>query len=67
LRSYDHLQREVDFQSQLQTIHKEMRRRERHSLAPGAFSGSQSTASATAIAERSNEDLAFLLGEDDDD
>jgi len=44
-----------------------MRRRERHSLAPGAFSGSQLTASATAIAERSNEDLAFLLGEDDDD
>jgi integrase len=67
LRSYDHLQREVDFQSRLQTIHKEMRRRERNSLAPGIFSGSQSTAYATAIAERSNEDLAFLLGEDDDD
>jgi hypothetical protein len=67
LRSYDHLQREADFQSRLQTIHKEMRRRERNSLAPGVCSGSQSTASATAIAERSNEDLAFLLGEDDDD
>lgn len=67
LRSYDHLRREADFHSRLEIIHKEMRRRERRSQVPGAASRDQSIHAATASAERSNQDLAFLLGEDDDD
>jgi hypothetical protein len=67
LRSYDHLQREADFHVRLGVIHKEMRRRERRSQAPGTASSPQSIAAATAAVERSNQDLAFLLGEDDDD
>lgn len=67
LRSYDHLQREADFHARLGVIHKEMRRRERRSQAPGTASSPQSIDAATAAVERSNQDLAFLLGEDDDD
>ena len=67
LRSYDHVQREADFQSRLMIIHKEMRRRERRSQALGTASIPPSIDAATAAVERSNQDLAFLLGEDDDD
>lgn len=67
LRSYDHVQREVDFHSRLEIIHKEMRRRERLSQAPRTGSIPQPIDAATAAVERSNQDLAFLLGEDDDD
>jgi hypothetical protein len=66
LHAYDHLQRETDFHSRLKVIHKEMRRRERQSHTPGTASSVQSIASAAAV-ERSDQDLAFLLGEDDDD
>jgi integrase len=67
LHAYDHLQRETDFQGRLETIHREMWRRERK--APGVVAGtdSQSTVAAMAAVERSNNDLAFLLGEDNDD
>jgi hypothetical protein len=67
LRSYDHLQREADFHSRLGIIHREMRRRERQSQAATATSSPQSIEIAAAAVERSNQDLAFLLGEDDDD
>ena len=67
LRSYDHLQREADFHNRLGIIHREMRRRERRSQAPGAALSPQSITAVTAAVERSNQDLAFLLGEDDDD
>jgi integrase len=67
LRSYDHLQREADFHIRLGIIHKEMTRRERRILAPSTASGPPSIDAATAAIERSNHDLAFLLGEDDDD
>lgn len=63
LRAYDHSHREVDFQNHLRLIHREMMRRERqHPL-----NDSVPSASSIVAAERSNEDLAFLLGEDDDD
>lgn len=67
LRSYDHIRREANFHSRLEIIHKEMRRRERRSPAPSSASSPPSIQAATAGAERSNQDLAFLLGEDDDD
>ncbi len=67
LRSYDHLRREADFHIRLGIIHKEMRRRERCSQAQGTASGPQSIDAASIAVERSNQDLAFLLGEDDDD
>jgi len=66
LRSYDHMRREADFHGRLEIIHKEMRRRERQSQVSGTASSAQSIQAATAGAERSNQDLAFLLGEDDD-
>jgi hypothetical protein len=67
LRSYDHVQREADFHIRLGIIHREMRRRERRSQTPNTASIPQSIDTATAAVERSNQDLAFLLGEDDDD
>ena len=66
LRSYDHLRREADFHNRLEIIHKEMRRRERRSQVSVADSSLQSTKAAAASIERNNQDLAFLLGEDDD-
>ena len=67
LRSYDHVQREADFHIRLGIIHKEMRRQERRSQTPSTASIPQSIDTATAAVERSNQDLAFLLGEDHDD
>lgn len=66
LHAYDHLRREADFQSQLRMIHREMGRRERKSQVADTSSDCVPVVAA-AVAELSNQDLAFLLGEDSDD
>jgi integrase len=67
LHAYDHLHREADFQNRLGSIHKEMRQRERQQMMGGRAPSNSSVIPVNVAVEQSNEDLAFLLGEDHDD
>ncbi|HTW81896.1 MAG TPA: site-specific integrase [Terracidiphilus sp.] len=67
LRAYDHSHREDDFRNRLRLIHREMTRRERQHLSKGVVPIASSIVPVELTAERSQEDLAFLLGEDNDD
>jgi len=61
MRTYEHLQRRERFLAQLSQIHREMERRERKYLDPGSLP-------RLPVAEvQAGRDLAFLLGEDNDD
>jgi hypothetical protein len=69
LQAYDHVQRAADFRVELQAVHEEMQRRERSvalnlDSSPGGPKRELSTPLPGLSA--SSEDLAFLLGEDDD-
>jgi hypothetical protein len=59
--------REDDFRNRLRLIHREMTRRERQHLSKGVVPIASSIVPVELTAERSQEDLAFLLGEDNDD
>jgi hypothetical protein len=61
MRVYEHLQRRERFCVQLSNIHREMEQRERKYL------NSVSSAAAPASQLQAGRDLAFLLGEDNDD
>jgi hypothetical protein len=64
LQAYEHVQRKEDFASTLNSIHRSMQRRERS--APHAASkrkGHEADANPPMV----DPDLAFLLGEDNDD
>jgi site-specific recombinase XerD len=65
LQAYDHVQRKADFEVRLQGIHDEMKKRERKAVVDGAALGVQAV-SKIAAAECTVNELAFLLGEDDD-
>jgi hypothetical protein len=67
LRAYDHSHREADFQGRLRLIHREMSRRERQHKSAGTIPAWPSNSSAAADAVQNHQDLAFLLGEDNDD
>jgi site-specific recombinase XerD len=67
LQAYDHVQRAADFRVHLQAVHKEMRRRERIAgINPGLAPRNQRSG-MTPVSDVARKDLAFLLGEDDDD
>jgi hypothetical protein len=61
MRTYEHLQRRERFLAELSHIHREMRRRERKYLDSGSSPGQP------AAQVQAGRDLAFLLGEDNDD
>jgi integrase len=61
MRTYEHLQRREHFMAQLAQIHQEMDRRERKYLDPGP------SPRLPAAEVQAGRDLAFLLGEDNDD
>lgn len=67
LRAYEHLERSDSFQRRLRAIHQTMRRRERLAARPVARSrvGSRDTEHGSPVCMSA--DLAYLLGEDDDD
>jgi integrase len=64
LRAYEHVERSESFQRRLRAIHQTMRRRERVAALPARVSSSDD---ARGRAGHVRGDLAFLLGEDDDD
>ena len=67
LQAYDHVQRAADFRVRLHAVHKEMQRRERTvGINPG-LSPPNPKSGTTPVYEVACKDLAFLLGEDDDD
>jgi hypothetical protein len=61
LKAYEHLERGRSFAMRLQVIHREMRRRERRSAAQ------PTDQAATMAISVGQQDLLFLLGQDDDD
>ncbi len=66
LRAYEHIERSESFQRRLQAIHRTMRQRERvagRSIRSSRPASSDSTGESVGIPG----DLAYLLGEDDDD
>lgn len=66
LRAYEHVERSDSFQRRLRAIHQTMRRRERLAARPAASRGAGSSHHADHhVSVR--DDLAYLLGEDDDD
>jgi len=67
LQAYDHVQRAVDFRVQLQAIHNEMQKRERSVRVNPGLSPQDRTVARTSVSSVGREDLAFLLGDDDDD
>jgi site-specific recombinase XerD len=67
LQAYDHVQRAADFRVHLQAVHKEMRRRERTAGKNPGMAPRNQRPGMTPVSEVARKDLAFLLGEDDDD
>jgi integrase len=67
LRAYEHLERSDSFQRRLRAIHQTMRRRERDAARPAAPGRVVSADAKQVRSERLSDDLAYLLGEDDDD
>ena len=67
LRAYEHLERSDSFQRRLRAIHQTMRRRERLAARPVARSRVGSCDGEHGSPVRMSADLAYLLGEDDDD
>jgi integrase len=67
LRAYEHLERSDSFQRRLRAIHQTMRRRERVAVRPAAPARIVSSDADRGSPERISRDLAYLLGEDDDD
>ena len=65
LRAYEHLERSDSFQRRLRAIHQTMRRRER--LAARPTPGRRAPAADEPGSPGVSGDLAYLLGEDDDD
>lgn len=66
LRAYEHIERSDSFQRRLSAIHRTMRHRERtaaHRAAPSRAASSDTERGSV----RGRGDLAYLLGEDDDD
>jgi integrase len=61
MRTYEHLQRRERFFAQLSQIHREMEQRERKYLDPGSLPR------MPAAEVQAKRDLAFLLGEDNND
>jgi integrase len=66
LRAYEHLERSDSFQRRLRAIHQTMRRRERDAARP-APARAVSSDGEHGRPQRVGGDLAYLLGEDDDD
>jgi site-specific recombinase XerD len=67
LQAYDHVQRAADFRVKLQSVHKEMQRRERSIQLNLASTPEGEKSGVVEVSKQANKDLAFLLGEDDDD
>jgi hypothetical protein len=67
LRAYEHLERSDSFQRRLCAIHQTMRRRERLAARPTARPRAGSSDGEGSSPGRMSGDLAYLLGEDDDD
>jgi hypothetical protein len=67
LRAYEHFERSDSFQRRLQAIHQTMRRREREAARPAAPARAVSSDGEHGRPQRLGRDLAYLLGEDDDD
>ena len=67
LQAYDHVQRAVDFRVQLQAVHNEMQKRERSVRVNPGLSPQDRRVERTSVSSVGREDLAFLLGDDDDD
>jgi integrase len=65
LRAYEHLERSDSFQRRLHAIHQTMRRRERLTARPIGRPRVMSSGEGRPVGMRG--DLAYLLGEDDDD
>jgi site-specific recombinase XerD len=66
LRAYEHVERSNSFQRRLHVIHQTMQRRERLAARPAAPAGAGSDP-ARGRRDPISSDLAYLLGEDDDD
>ena len=67
LRAYEHVERSDSFQRRLRAIHQTMRRRERVAAQPRRSTAREVTQTTAAVPSRVSGDLAYLLGEDDDD
>src|SRR5207253_8494670 len=67
LQAYDHVQRAADFRIQLQAVHNEMQKRERSVPVNPGLSPQDQGSEMTPLSSVACKDLAFLLGEDDDD
>jgi len=67
LRAYEHLERSDSFQRRLRAIHQTMRRRERLAARPAARRRAVSSDGERGSPVSMSADLAYLLGEDDDD
>jgi hypothetical protein len=67
LRAYEHLERSDSFQRRLRAIHQAMRRRERLAARPTARPRAGSSPGEGGSPVHMSGDLAYLLGEDDDD
>ena len=65
LRAYEHVERSESFQRRLRAIHQTMRRRERVAVGPAARPRARSSDDGHPVGVSG--DLAYLLGEDDDD
>jgi hypothetical protein len=66
LATYDHIQRAGQFLGKLEVIHKKMKRREMAIVdSPKRIALSQTV--AVPQSEALDDDLSFLLGEDEDD
>jgi hypothetical protein len=66
LRAYEHIERSESFQRRLHAIHRTMRQRERMA-GRSARSSRPASSDTTGASVGVRGDLAFLLGEDDDD
>ena len=65
LRAYEHVERSESFQRRLRAMHQTMRRRERVAVSPAARPRARSSDDGHPVGVGG--DLAYLLGEDDDD
>ncbi len=64
MKAYEHVQREHSFSVRMHAIHREMERRERHTTSELAQGGKTPIDPPNAAVDH---DLAFLLGDDNDD
>lgn len=67
LRAYEHIERSDSFQRRLRAIHQTMRRRERRAAPPAPSRRTVASDGDAGSPVRLRGDLAYLLGEDDDD